>query len=58
MPNCYAELARSGRLVVNPQGPVSGNHPSALQPDKWPRESSGKFIQVTEVFASVRRGSS
>jgi Protein of unknown function (DUF1838) len=25
-------------------------YPSALQPDKWPRESSGKFNQVTEIF--------
>ncbi len=28
-------------------------YPSALQPDKWPRESSGKFNQVTEVFAYI-----
>ena len=25
-------------------------YPSALQPDKWPRESSGPFVQVTENF--------
>ncbi len=25
-------------------------YPSALQPDKWPRESSGKFNQVSEMF--------
>lgn len=25
-------------------------YPSALQPDKWPRESSGPFNQVTETF--------
>ncbi len=29
------------------------NYPSALQPDKWPRESAGKFNQVTEVFAYI-----
>ncbi len=28
-------------------------YPSALQPDKWPRESSGKFNQVTEVFTWI-----
>jgi len=28
-------------------------YPSALSPDKWPRESSGKFNQVTEVFAYI-----
>lgn len=25
-------------------------YPSALQPDKWPRESSGKMVQVSEMF--------
>jgi len=25
-------------------------YPSALQPDKWPRESSGPFNRVTEIF--------
>ncbi len=25
-------------------------YPNALQPDKWPRESSGPFNQVTETF--------
>jgi hypothetical protein len=25
-------------------------YPSALQPDKWPRESSGSFNQVSEMF--------
>lgn len=25
-------------------------YPSALQPDKWPRESPGKFTQVSEMF--------
>jgi hypothetical protein len=28
-------------------------YPSALQPDQWPRESAGKFNQVTEVFAYI-----
>jgi hypothetical protein len=28
-------------------------YPSALSPDKWPRESAGKFNQVTEVFAYI-----
>jgi Protein of unknown function (DUF1838) len=28
-------------------------YPSSLQPDKWPRESPGKFNQVTEVFAYI-----
>lgn len=26
-------------------------YPSALQPDKWPRESSGPIVQVSEMFA-------
>ncbi len=26
-------------------------YPSALQPDKWPRESSGPMVQVSEFFA-------
>ena len=26
-------------------------YPSALQPDKWPRESAGKFAQASEFFA-------
>lgn len=25
-------------------------YPNALQPDKWPRESSGKMAQVSEIF--------
>lgn len=25
-------------------------YPAALQPDKWPRESGGKFNQVSEIF--------
>jgi hypothetical protein len=28
-------------------------YPSALQPDKWPRESSGKFVRVSEMFRYV-----
>ncbi len=28
-------------------------YPSALQPDQWPRESAGKFNQVSEVFAYI-----
>lgn len=28
-------------------------YPSALQPDKWPRESPGKMTQVTEMFNYV-----
>ena len=28
-------------------------YPSSLQPDQWPRESPGKFNQVTEVFACI-----
>jgi hypothetical protein len=28
-------------------------YPSALQPDKWPRESSGKMNQVSEMFSYV-----
>ena len=27
------------------------NYPNALQPDKWPRESSGPMAQVSEYFA-------
>lgn len=30
-------------------------YPSALQPDKWPRESSGKFVRVSEMFRYVIR---
>lgn len=26
------------------------NYPNALQPDKWPRESSGKMARVSEIF--------
>ncbi|MBM4191519.1 MAG: DUF1838 domain-containing protein [Gammaproteobacteria bacterium] len=26
-------------------------YPNALQPDKWPRESSGPLVQVSEMFA-------
>ncbi|MFM7396113.1 MAG: DUF1838 family protein [Gammaproteobacteria bacterium] len=26
-------------------------YPNALQPDKWPRESSGPIVQVSEMFA-------
>jgi len=25
-------------------------YPNALQPDKWPRESAGKLVQVTELY--------
>ncbi|MCH5372826.1 MAG: DUF1838 domain-containing protein, partial [Planctomycetes bacterium] len=25
-------------------------YPNALQPDKWPRESSGPMVQVSEMF--------
>lgn len=28
-------------------------YPSALQPDKWPRESAGKMNQVSEVFSFI-----
>jgi hypothetical protein len=28
-------------------------YPSALQPDKWPRESAGKFVRVSEMFRYV-----
>jgi hypothetical protein len=28
-------------------------YPSALQPEKWPRESSGKFNQVSEIFSFI-----
>ncbi len=30
-------------------------YPSALQPDKWPRESPGKFTRVSEMFRYVIR---
>lgn len=30
-------------------------YPSALQPDKWPRESPGKFSRVSELFRYVIR---
>lgn len=30
-------------------------YPSALQPDKWPRESAGKFVRVSEMFRYVIR---
>ena len=26
-------------------------YPNALQPDEWPRESAGTFVQVSEFFA-------
>jgi len=28
-------------------------YPSALQPEEWPRESSGKFVRVSEMFRYV-----
>jgi hypothetical protein len=28
-------------------------YPSALQPDEWPRESSGKFVRVSELFRYI-----
>ncbi len=28
-------------------------YPSALQPEEWPRESSGKFVQVSEMFRYI-----
>lgn len=28
-------------------------YPSALQPDKWPRESSGRMVRVSELFRYV-----
>lgn len=28
-------------------------YPSALQPDKWPRESAGKFVRVSEMFRYI-----
>lgn len=28
-------------------------YPSALQPDKWPRESAGRFVRVSELFRYV-----
>jgi hypothetical protein len=28
-------------------------YPSALQPDEWPRESSGKFVRVSEMFRYI-----
>ncbi|MCB1623824.1 MAG: DUF1838 family protein [Pseudomonadales bacterium] len=30
-------------------------YPNALQPDKWPRESSGKMAQVSEMFRYIIR---
>jgi hypothetical protein len=30
-------------------------YPSALQPDKWPRESAGKNVRVSEMFRYVIR---
>lgn len=30
-------------------------YPSALQPEEWPRESSGKFVRVSEMFRYVIR---
>jgi hypothetical protein len=40
-----------GAGIVSATRYVNLYYPSALQPDKWPRESAGKFNQVTEVFA-------
>jgi len=28
-------------------------YPSALQPEEWPRESSGEFVQVSEMFRYI-----
>lgn len=30
-------------------------YPSALQPDEWPRESSGKMVRVSEMFRYIIR---
>ena len=39
--------------LVTAQTHINLYYPSALQPDKWPRESSGKMNQVTEVFTFI-----
>ncbi|MBU2980028.1 DUF1838 family protein [Alteromonas sp. C1M14] len=41
----------NGQLLL--QSGIDLFYPSALQPDKWPRESPGKMNQVTEMFNYV-----
>jgi hypothetical protein len=44
-------LTPDGNVVA--QTHINLYYPSALQPDKWPRESAGKFNQVTEIFSFI-----
>ena len=41
----------NGKVLL--QNGIDLFYPSALQPDKWPRESSGKFSRVSEMFSYV-----
>jgi len=41
----------NGKVLL--QNGIDLFYPSALQPDKWPRESSGKMVRVSELFNYV-----
>lgn len=41
-----------GGQIVAQRG-INLFYPSALQPDKWPRESAGKMAQVSEMYSFV-----
>jgi hypothetical protein len=45
----------TGGGIIAAQTHIHLYYPSALQPEKWPRESSGKLNQVSEVFTFMVR---
>ncbi len=54
-PDYYAELARSGRLVVNPQGPANGDDPE--EPGVPKRvQKGGSFLCTDDYCARYRPG--
>jgi hypothetical protein len=49
------DWALAGEDTVTLDSDINLFYPSALQPDKWPRESPGKMSQVSEFFRYVIR---
>lgn len=43
------EWERNGNMLMHPSR-INLFYPAALQPEKWPRESGGRFNQVSEMF--------
>lgn len=43
----------AGEDIVTQEADINLFYPSALQPDKWPRESPGKMSRVSEYFRYV-----